>query len=148
MKTRLSILLMVLFVCCVQSVKAENTKKATSDEKVANKVSGCSCASSEDVKKKLEEYVTAARSRLDPKDVDTLSRFDQGVKSFQAYSDIMCRAIYSKWLKEEKRFKFYYCCQERLAQQHAMELWLDFIRYSDIIKPPLPKPAIHECDDE
>lgn len=139
---------MMIVVCSAQPVNAEDGSKASKDANGAVPVEECACSSSEEVNSKLGEYVAAARARIDAKDVDTLNRFDKAVLSFKQYGAQMCRAIYSKLLKEEKRIRTFYCCQERLAQQHAMELWLDFIRQPDANKILLARPKLQKCQDE
>lgn len=148
MRTYLTLVALILIMGCVSAAIADGGPKACKDAQSTKEVNACVRNRSSEVNKELEEYQKVARARLDAKDADTLIRFDQAVSSFKEYSDKICRTTYSKWLTDETRFGYFYCCQMRLAQQHAMELWLDFIRNADETKLPLPRPEFDICEHD
>jgi hypothetical protein len=148
MRTYVTLVASMLIIGCVSAAIADGGPKACKDVYSTTEVNACVGNRFSEVKKELEEYQKVARARLDSKDADTLIRFDQAVSSFKEYSDKMCRTTYSKWLSGTVRFSFFYCCQIRLAQQHATELWLDFIKYIDKTKPPLPRPEFDTCEHD
>lgn len=90
----------------------------------------------------LQRYLDAARRRVSNQTHGTLPlRIENSEKSFEAYREAECSAVFSFWKSGTIRTSKELECRIRLTDARTHSLWKNWLTYPDSTPPILPEPA-------
>ncbi len=95
----------------------------------------------EAAKQELTRYLEASRLKI-ADDVQTLAALDESQKTWEAYKNAQCNALYTKWRQGSVAGVMEVGCQVAMTKARTHELWKSWLTYADRTPPDMPEPAM------
>ena len=138
---------MLRLALAVSVATAPNPKPCSGSDTIS--INACADAEFKRTDAVLNRYYQAAQHRLqEEKQTKTAALLVQSQRSWIAYRDAECDAVYQNWIDGTIRGSMAIGCKINLTQIRTYAIWRNWLTYMDSTPPILPRPDIKSATQD